>query len=82
MFPAPFCPSSGGTYVQHFEYLCAYYVGWQLVGLEWTLLNVSRHNTHTNIQNAVHKYLLMMGKKCSKHVEAINLNKLKANVAA
>jgi hypothetical protein len=39
----------------------------------------SRRYTHIllNIQ-----YFLMMGKKCSKHVEVINLNKLKANGAS
>jgi hypothetical protein len=46
-------------YVQQLVYFCAFYVCWQLGGLEWnsstpTLLAASRHNMHKNIPIAVH----------------------------
>jgi hypothetical protein len=49
---------------------CAYNVGWQppadIIRKIYQLLHI--------------QYLLMMSKKCSKHLEANNRNKLKVNI--
>jgi hypothetical protein len=51
------------------------------VGVFLCVVAGSRPNTHKNVPIAVHT-ILTMRKKCSKHVEAINRNKLKVNRAS
>jgi hypothetical protein len=80
MFQVLICSSSGGN-VYTTGIFCVYYVSWQLVGL--TLLAASRqHNIHKQYTNfCIYSTSWWWAIKCSKHVEAINLNKLKANSA-
>jgi hypothetical protein len=61
---------------------CAYYFagcwqGWSGTGCTPTLAAASRHNTHKDIQIVVYTV-----NKCTKHVDAINRNKLKVNRAS
>jgi hypothetical protein len=67
--------------LSHTLCVCAYYVGWLLAGLEWNwfLRNQFHTNLAQNIPIVVYNAYWRWASKCSKHVEAINRNKLKAN---
>jgi hypothetical protein len=71
MFPALFAHHQEVLYVQQLE--------WNSIP---TVLAASQHNTHKIYRLLYIKYLLMMSKKCSKHVEAIDRNKQKVNSAS
>jgi hypothetical protein len=65
-FRALFCPPSGGA-------VCIFV----------RIMSAAADITRTKIYRLLYiQYLMMMGKKCSKHVEAINRNKLKVNSAS
>jgi hypothetical protein len=73
MFRSLICSSSGGTVFITIGIFRAYYVSWLLQALEWS----STKNT-----NLIYNTSWWWACKCSKHVDGINRNKLKANSAS
>jgi hypothetical protein len=60
MFKALICSTSGGNVYTTNGIFCAYYEGWLLAGLEWTLLAASRYNIHKIYQLLYTERLLMI----------------------
>jgi hypothetical protein len=82
MFRALICSSSGGAVYTTIGIFCVCIAGLECNSIP-TLLAASRHKTHTQHTSCcIYSASWWSASKCSKHVEAIDRNKLKANTAS